>query len=150
MAKSTETKRVNPQAERIAAALRERGHEIAPGKPPTIDGIKADGRDVRWVGSDYDPDRYVYCRATENNMPALERLVTRGYVPCDGDVHLDGCYGGPGDVVMMADREAVEDLRARQYYERRERRGEVVDNDRHGATRKTNRTHLGASMPMQE
>ena len=137
--------RSNPQAERIAASLRERGYDIAPGAPPTIDGIKADGRDVKWTGQDYQPDRYVYCRASEHNMPALERLVARGYVPAAGDVRLDGCYGGPGDVIMMADRDTVEDLQARRYHERRERRGEVEDVARGGATRRSHRTHLGAA-----
>lgn len=139
-------RRRNPQAERIAAALRERGHDVQPGAPPTISAIKADTREVRFTGGDYDPSRFVYCRATEHNMPALERLVARGYVPASGDVRLEGCYGGPGDVIMMADRDAVEDLAARRYHERRERRGEVEDHDRGGATRRTNRTHLGASM----
>lgn len=143
---ATKTLRVNPQADRIAAALRERGHEITPGKPPTIDAIKADGREVKWVGADYDPSRNVYCRASEHNMPALERLVNRGYVPVSGDVRLDGCYGGPGDVVMMADRDAVEDLSARRYEERRARRGESEDTSHSGATRRSTRTHLGASV----
>lgn len=137
--------RSNPQADRIAAALRERGYNIAPGAPPSIDAVKADGRDVRWVGQDYEPNRFIYCRASENNMPALERLVARGYVPAAGDVRLDGCYGGPGDVIMMADRDTVEDLQARRYHERRERRGEVEDVARGGATRRTTRTHMGAA-----
>jgi hypothetical protein len=136
--------RSNPQAERIAASLRERGYDIAPGAPPTIDGIKADGREVKWVGQDYQPDRFVYCRANENNMPALERMVARGYVPAAGDVRLDGCYGGSGDVIMMADRDTVEDLQARRYHERRVRRGEVEDIERGGATRRSRRTHMGA------
>jgi hypothetical protein len=138
--------RSNPQAERIAAALRERGHDITPGKPPTIDAIKADGREVRWVGQDYDPSKHVYCRASEHNMSALERLVARGYVPASGDVRLDGCYGGPGDVIMVADRDAVEDLAARRYEERRVRRGESEDAKFSGATRRSTRTHLGAAV----
>lgn len=150
MATAQTKTRTNPQAERIAAALRDRGHEITPGKPPTIDAIKADGREVRWVGQDYDPSKNVYCRASEHNMPALERLVARGYVPVSGDVRLEGCYGGPGDVIMMADRDAVEDLAARRYEERRVRRGESEDTNNSGATRRSHRTHLGASIAHEQ
>lgn len=143
--------RSNPQAERIAAALRERGYNIPDGgKPPTIDAIKADGREVKWVGRDYNPENRAYCRASENNMPAIERLVARGYVPEQGDVRLDGCYGGPGDVVMVADRDAIDDLAARRFNERRARRGETEDSDRGGATRRSTRTHLGANVAYEE
>mgnify|MGYP001565225405 CR=1 FL=1 len=139
-------KTLNPQAARIAAALRDRGYDIPEnGKPPTIDSIKADSGSVRWVGRDYRPDQYVYCRASEGNMPAIERLVARGYVPAPGDVRLDGCYGGPSDVVMMADRDTIEAANEQKYHDRRARRGEVEDT-RTGATRIATRTHMGSAL----
>ena len=138
---------VNPANDRIREALAARGYSLPDdGTPPTVDAIRGGNKEVKWSGRDYDPSRYVYCRATANNLPAIDRLVARGYVPLPGNaqVQLEGCYGGAEDVILYADRDAREDFQASAYYERMERRGEVDDPER-GATRRTTRTHLGAA-----
>lgn len=153
--KATEKQtRANPRHAAIVAALAARGVELpADGKPPTIDALRASGSDVRWEGADYRPAERVYCRASEagvNGPGQIDRLVARGYVPEPGDVRLTGCYGGPSDVIMVADRETVEDLNARKLHERRIRRGEVADVGDYGATRRATRQSYGAQFAAQE
>jgi len=134
--------RVNRQASAVAELLKSRGHEIDPAKPPTVDQLRSETTEVRWTGRDYDPSKYVYCRASthDQHLPALDRMVARGYVPCPGDVALDGCYGGPNDVIMYADRDATETRAAGRLEARRALRGEVEDPT--GAKRQSTRRYL--------